>query len=160
MKLKELRSRILTFPAPLQKMLLLRLFVMAAPLLLFVILLCLSGDYRLLLPPGLLFAYLLIDCVLLYLRFSSGDYICLTGKCIGVEKSLLRKRPKRILMDVDGTRVIIQLTQTRIAAKDGNMITVYLSPGSPVSQEGEEPVIYRYYTICSRPGSIADRQES
>lgn len=160
MKIKELRRRVLSFPAPLQKMLYLRSVVMSAPMLFFVILLFVSGDYRLLLPPGLLFTYLLIDCVLLYLRFSSGDYMCLTGKCMAVEKSLLRQRPKWILMEVEGARVIIRLAQYRIIAKAGDMISVYLSPGSPVSKEEETPVIYRYYTICSRPGLIADRQES
>lgn len=159
MKIKEIWSRILSFPTPLQKMLYLRLVVMAAPLLLFLILLFVSADYRLLLPPGLLFVYLLIDCVMLYLRYSIGDYMCLSGKCIGVEKSLLRQRPKRILMEVEGVRVIIRLAQYRIIAKAGDMISVYLSPGSPVSQEEDALVIYRYYTICSRPGSIADRQE-
>ena len=67
---KNIRSKILSFPAPLQKMLYVRLTVSVFSLLLFMLLLAFSTDIKLLLPPGLLFVYLLSDGFFLYKLFS------------------------------------------------------------------------------------------
>ena len=101
------------------------------------LLLAFSTDIKLLLPPGLLFVYLLSDGFFLYKRFSRGDCMCLTGECVGIEKSFLRKRPQRIIMRVDGSTIMIHLSK-----EDG----AYL--------------IYRYYAVRAVPGLQPGREKA
>ena len=116
------------------------------------LLLTFSTDIKLLLPPGLLFVYILLDGFILYGRFSCGDYMCLTGDCVGFEKSFLWRRPKRIIMRVDGTTIMIHLSKERIAAETGDTISLYLSPTTPIRQEDGAYLIYRYYAVRAVPG--------
>ena len=157
---KNIRSKILSFPAPLQKMLYVRLTVSVFSLLLFMLLLTFSTDIKLLLPPGLLFVYILLDGFILYGRFSRGDYMCLTGGCVGIEKSFLWKRPQRIIMRVDGTTIIIHLSKGRIVAEAGDTISLYLSPATPIRQEDGAYLIYRYYAVRAVPGLQREREKA
>jgi hypothetical protein len=157
---KNIQSKILSFPAPLQKMLYVRLTVSIFSLLLFMLLLAFSTDIKLLLPPGLLFVYILLDGFILYGLFSHGDYMCLTGECVGIEKSFLRKRPQRIIMRVDGSTIMIHLSKERISAEAGDTISLYLSPTTPIRQEDGAYLINRYYAVRGVPGLQPGREKA
>ena len=124
------------------------------------LLLAFSTDIKLLLPPGLLFVYILLDGFILYGRFSRGDYMCLTGGCVGIEKSFLWKRPQRIIMRVDGTTIIIHLSKGRIVAEAGDTISLYLSPTTPIRQEDGAYLISRYYAVRAVPGLQPGREKA
>ena len=106
-------------------------------LLLSIILWIITGEVILALPGLALTAFLLVSGILLGLRCLSDSYIRITGMVTTVELTSIRKKPKSLCLAVEGRTVQFPISQRIENITEGDHLTLYLSPATPIyEQEG------------------------
>lgn len=151
MNLRNWTAQYAQLPAPLRKILNLRLVGAALGLVLTLLTLLLSEDYRLFLPTLALLILSIADGCLLFRRFTAGDYLVLSGTCTAVEQSFLRRRTRAVFAELENATVKIKLNRYYPNSLPGEIVTVYLSPQSPIYEDGDIRILYRYYAILFAP---------
>ncbi len=122
-------------------------FGLGVAVLLLSILVCIiTGEVILALPGLVLAAFLLVSGILLGVRCLENSYIRITGMVTTVELTSIRKKPKSISLAVEGRTVQFPITQRIGNITEGDQLTLYLSPKTPIyEQEGT----YRIFTYLA-----------
>ena len=115
-----------------QKQVIIRYGAAVVSLILLVISLPMAEDLYLPLSLALIFAFFLFSASqLLYLALSS-HLIEISGECVRLERTTIRRRLKALYLQV-GTHVVrLQLTGKQRDAEPGDLVTVYTSDSVPV----------------------------
>ncbi len=153
MNLGNWKAQYAQLPAPLRKIVDLRLVGVLLGLVLTFLTSLLSEDYRLFLPTLGLLILSIADGCLLFRRLTAGDYLVLSGPCTAVEQSFLRRRTRAVFAKLENVTVKIKLNRYYPNSLPGEIVTVYLSPQSPIYEDGNIQVLYRYYAILFAPVS-------
>lgn len=95
----------------------------------------------------LMAAYLIGSSTLLVINFISGKITTIVGVCREVESAGLRKRPRAVVIVVDGSPVRIQLHQRRCTIREGDLVVIYTSDRTPVYRRDDCDHIYGYYAM-------------
>ena len=83
--------------------------------------------------PFLLGAALLTICAArLYRTGMRGRYLILRGVILKVERTVLRQRPKSILLEANGKALLVMLRNRHAAVREGDTVTLYIADTAPL----------------------------
>ena len=83
--------------------------------------------------PFLLGAALLTICAArLYRTGMRGQYLILRGVILKVERTVLRQRPKSILLEGNGKALLVMLRNRHAAVREGDTVTLYIADTAPL----------------------------
>ena len=127
-----MKGKLKGLPMAIQKQVIIRYGAAAVSLILLVLSLLMAEDPYLPLSLALIFAFFLFSASqLLYLALS-GHLIEISGECIRLERTPIRRRPKALYLQVETQVVRLQITGTLRNAEPGDLVTVYASDSAPV----------------------------
>lgn len=127
-----MKARILSLPGALQTQILRRAAACTASLALFVLALMVYGDLWLCLSFAAFAAVLAAMTALLLRRCLSGQYVAVSGKCLSVERTGLRRRAKSL--DVSAPPHTVKcLPRGRLSGiAVGDTVSLYVAANAPV----------------------------
>ncbi len=118
-------------PVPLQVQVLLRLALAVCSLVVGSLLLALFS-LPIAAPFFLLAPLTAISGGHLYWVAVCGRYLVLTGTVLNVERTVVLRRPKAILMEVEGTALRVILRNRHKAPGEGSMLSFYVQDSTPI----------------------------
>jgi len=145
--MKLLIAYIKQLPEALRMQLLMRLGSGATSLLLFIAVWVLSGEFAFALPCLILSVFLLINSWSLFRNIIIGDYLCVSGLCEEVERTVLRRRIKSITVRLGDKLVVIPIKRRVKKLLIGTAVTLYISEKTPVYEKDGLCHIYEYLAV-------------
>lgn len=131
-----MKARFLSLPGALQTQILRRAAACTASLALFVLALMVYGDLRLCLSFVAFAAVFAAMTALLLRRCLSGQYIAVSGVCLSVERSGLRRRVKSLTV-LAPPHTVKCLTRGKLSGiAVGDTVTLYIATSAPVYERG------------------------
>jgi hypothetical protein len=100
-----------------------------------------------LLPFGYIALYSALDGLLLFLKTSEGAYVVISGVCSGIEYSIIRHRPKSILLKTDDTTLRLKLRNNTGKIAIGAKLDLYLATDTPVYEKGAVRIPQKYIAL-------------
>lgn len=147
-----MKERFKQLPEPLQQQVLRRFAVAIVFVLLFFITLFGFWDVYLFLPCLLFAGFFIVNALRLFYTCIRGDYISVSGTCIQVETTAIRKRIKSLTLEYEeeAPRLLTVSIHERIKRLS---VGVYLSEKTPVYSRDGAYLIYGYYAVEIRKGA-------
>lgn len=142
--LKENFKKILE---PLQKEILKRLGFACLVIIISIILILTTKDWILSVPCFFISIYLIISAFILYNNSVKGRIICVSGICVEIERSRLRRTGKSISLDVEGKRVKLPFKRRIKGVIEGCSVSVYMHERTKVYNNQMGFVICDYYVL-------------
>lgn len=147
-----MKEKLRELPMAIQKQVIIRYGAAAVSLILLVISLPMAEDPYLPLSLALIFAFFLFSASqLLYLALS-GHLIEISGECIRLERTPIRRRLKALYLQVETQVVRIQITGKQRDAEPGELVTVYASDSAPVYENEGCQQLSGYLAISIQRG--------
>ena len=147
-----MKGKLKGLPMAIQKQVIIRYGAAAVSLILLVLSLLMAEDPYLPLSLALIFAFFLFSASqLLYLALS-GHLIEISGECIRLERTPIRRRPKALYLQVETQVVRLQITGTLRNAEPGDLVTVYASDSAPVYENEGCQQLSGYLAISIQRG--------
>jgi hypothetical protein len=146
-----MRKAFKQIPEPLQKQILYRLFIGAAVLAVTVAFLMSSLDILSALSCAAIMVFCIISAFLLFRRAVAGDYVVISGDCLGVGLTALRKRTKTITLRTEDDRplqVLIKHCRKKISV--GSRVTLYVASNMLVYEKSGVHFLHSYLAIESK----------
>ena len=107
--------------------------------------------------PCLLFAgFFIVNALRLLYTCIRGDYISVSGTCVQVETTAIRKRIKSLTLEYEEEEPRLLTVSIRERMKRlsvGDTVTIYLSEKTPVYSRDGAYLIYGYYAVEIRKGA-------
>ena len=105
----------------------------------------------------MLFAgFFIVNASRLFYTCIRGDYISVSGTCVQVETTAIRKRVKSLTLEYEEEvpRLLTVSIHERIKRLNvGDTVTIYLSEKTPVYSRDGAYLIYGYYAVEIRKGA-------
>ena len=112
------------------------------------VLICIFSNYLVLaLAPGAFAMFLLMDGIGMLFRCLGGDYIELSGVCIEVNKSAVRRRTKYIVIETSRGAVRLPTRMKPKAIKVGDEVVIYVPDHASVYDYNGNMVVCEFYAI-------------
>ena len=130
-----MKERFKQLPEPLQQQVIRRFAVTIVFVLLFFITLFGFWDVCLFLPCLLFAGFFIVNALRLFYTCIRGDYISVSGTCVQVETTAIRKRVKSLMLEYEEEvpRLLTVSIHERIKRLNvGDTVTIYLSEKTPV----------------------------
>lgn len=148
-----MKERFKQLPEPLQQQVIRRFAVAIVFVLLFFITLFGFGDVYLFLPCLLFAGFFIVNALrLLY----TCDYISVSGTCVQVETTAIRKRIKSLTLEYEEEEPRLLTVSIRERMKRlsvGDTVIIYLSEKTPVYSRDGAYLLYGYYAVEIRKGA-------
>jgi hypothetical protein len=151
MSMEKLRRIAAELPSPLLRLMEEHLLCMVGSLSAIIVLLFLSADARLLLPPAAILLFAALSAFSLYRAYTSGDILFLTGTCTALEQTPIRRKTKVIYAVFEDRQVRIRLNRSISEASVGDSVMLMLSGKAPIYEQDGLCTVFRYYTVSVRP---------
>ena len=151
MSMEKLRQIAAELPSPLLRLMEEHLLCMVGSLSAIIVLLFLSSDARLLLPPAAILLFAALSAFSLYRAYTNGDILFLTGTCTALEQTPIRRKTKVIYAVFEDRQVRIRLNRSISEASVGDSVTLMLSGKAPIYEQDGLYTVFRYYTVSVRP---------
>lgn len=126
--MKNLRD----LPGPIQNQILLRIWICATALLTGCGMLLLLGRIALVLPFAMGALLLAYSAAHLYTLAAQGHFLILRGTVQKVERTVFRRRPRALLLEVDGRALRVILHSRHRTPADGATVTLYVPDTAPL----------------------------
>ena len=100
--------------------------------------------------------FFIVNALRLFYTCIRGDYISVSGTCVQVETTAIRKRIKSLTLEYEeeAPRLLTVSTHERIKRLSvGDTVTIYLSEKTPVYSRDGAYLIYGYYAVEIRKGA-------
>ena len=151
-----MREKFRQLPKVLQLQILRRFAVAVVFVIAFFITLFGFWDIYLFLPCLLFAGFFIVNAVLLLYTCIRGDYISVSGTCIRVETTAIRKRVKSLTLEYEEEvprllTVSIRERMKRLSV--GDTVIIYLSEKTPVYNRNGAYLISGYYAVEIRKGA-------
>lgn len=150
-----MKERFKQLPEPLQQQVIRRFAVATVFVLLFFITLFGFWDFYLFLPCLFFAGFFIVNALRLLYTCIRGDYISVSGTCVQVETTAIRKRIKSLTLEYEEEprllTVSIRERMKRLSV--GDTVTIYLSEKTPVYSRDGAYLIYGYYAVEIRKGA-------
>lgn len=151
MSMEKLRQIAAELPSPLLRLMEEHLLCMVGSLSAIIVLLFLSSDARLLLPPAAILLFAALSAFSLYRAYTNGDILFLTGTCTALEQTPIRRKTKVIYAVFEDRQVRIRLNRSISEASVGDSVMLMLSGKAPIYEQDGLCTVFRYYTVSVRP---------
>ena len=143
-------------PTALQRVIAQRIAAAAVFTLCFLVTFCSFGDVYLFLPCLLFAGFFIVNALRLFYTCIRGDYISVSGTCVQVETTAIRKRVKSLMLEYEEEvpRLLTVSIHERIKRLNvGDTVTIYLSEKTPVYSRDGAYLICGYYAVEIRKGA-------
>lgn len=134
-------------PPALKKQIVLRLAGVSASMILFVAILIITKEFIFSLPCLIFAVFLFVNLVMMLYNILVGSYVCVQGFCEQVETVGLRKRAKRITVNLNGAHMVLPVRQRYKKILPGCSVTIYMSEKTPVYEKDGLHYAYEYYAL-------------
>jgi hypothetical protein len=151
-----MREKFIELPEPIQREILKRLAISAVAFIALIALFVNSCGIYTLLPFGYISLYSALNGLLLFLKTSEGDYVVISGICFEIEYSLIRHRPKSILLKADDTTIRLKLRNRTGKIEIGTKLDLYLATDTPVYEKGAVRIPQKYIALELATASAAN----
>ena len=112
------------------------------------VLMCILADYLVVaIAPAAFAMFLLMDGIGMMIRCIGGDYVELTGVCIEVSKSNVRRRTKHILIETARGTVKLPIRIKPQSVKEGDNLVIYVPDHASVYDYKGNMVVCEFYAI-------------
>ena len=151
-----MKERFKQLPEPLQQQVIRRFAVTIVFVLLFFITLFGFWDVCLFLPCLLFAGFFIVNALRLFYTCIRGDYISVSGTCVQVETTAIRKRVKSLMLEYEEEvpRLLTVSIHERIKRLNvGDTVTIYLSEKTPIYSRDGAYLICGYYAVEIRKGA-------
>lgn len=151
-----MREKFRQLPKVLQLQILRRFAVAVVFVIAFFITLFGFWDIYLFLPCLLFAGFFIVNALRLFYTCIRGDYISVSGTCVQVETTAIRKRVKSLTLEYEEEvpRLLTVSIHERIKRLSvGDTVTIYLSEKTPVYSRDGAYLIYGYYAVEIRKGA-------
>lgn len=142
-----IRNNFKKVPEPLQKEILKRIGYVALVIIVSLILILTTSDWILCVPCVFISLYLLISAITLYINSVKGKIICITGTCVDIERSRIKRSGKSISLDVEGKYVKLPFKRKIKGIQEGSTVSVYMNEKTKVYNNQFGFVICDYYIL-------------
>lgn len=133
--------------AVLQRQILTRLIFGGFLILLFVILICTTRDLILSLPCIVLGGYLVFNGVRFFYHCATGQVIAVTGKCVQIEHSKIRKRAKVVHIKTADKEISVPLRKRIRGLTIGVSLTLYIPEKARIYERDGKYIASSYYAV-------------
>jgi hypothetical protein len=143
-----MRKAFKQIPEPLQRQILCRLLSGFAVLVVTTAFVLSSLDILSALTCAAIMVFCAISAFLLFRRAVAGDYVVISGDCIGVALTAFRKRTKMITLRTEDDRplqVIIRQRNKKISV--GSRVTLYIAANMLIYEKGGGHILHSYLAI-------------
>ena len=135
-------------PEALQRQILYRLGYGIAILFVTITLFFYTGELFSVLACFLAMIFCIISAFALFRRAVIVDYIVISGECIGIGLTLVKRRTKMITLCTDDNKILkVMLKQRLRKFKEGSKITLYVATNVPVYEKNGVHLLYSYLAI-------------
>ena len=141
------RDNFKKIPEALQKEILKRIGYTALVIVVSLVLILTTKDWILCVPCLFISLYLCITAITLYINSVKGKIICITGICVEIERSRIKKNGKSISLDVEGKCVKLPFKRRIKGVQAGSMVSVYMNEKTKVYNNQFGFVICDYYIL-------------
>lgn len=151
-----MKERFKQLPEPLQQQVIRRFAVATVFVLLFFITLFDFWDVYLFLPCLFFAGFFIVNALRLLYTCIRGDYISVSGTCVQVETTAIRRRIKSLTLEYEEEKPRLLTVSIRERMKRlsvGDTVTIYLSEKTPVCSRDGSYLIYGYYAVEIRKGA-------
>lgn len=142
-----MKETFLQFPAPLRRHILIRAVGCILGIGMMVMLLACRGDWKLLLPCGILSAVCMESAAALFDRCHRKQYIVITGICTDIERTSFRRHIKSLYLRSDGFNIKIVGVGKIRDLNTGDTVAVYLADNTAVYDMDGYQVICTYLAL-------------
>ena len=139
------RDNFKKIPEALQKEILKRIGYTALVIVVSLVLILTTKDWILCVPCLFISLYLCITAITLYINSVKGKIICITGICVEIERSRIKKNGKSISLDVEGKCVKLPFKRRIKGVQEGSIVSVYINYKTKVYNNQFGFVICDYY---------------
>lgn len=87
----------------------------------------------------------------LFFRLASGEYLCLRGVCLEIERAKLGRQIRRIVIDIEGKRVQLAVGKNHKHLTVGDTVALYLLPDTPVYEQDGICRVYNWLALERTP---------
>ena len=142
-----IRENFKKIPEPLQKEILKRIGYSTLVIAVSLILILTTNDWILCVPCLFISLYLCVTAITLYINSVNGKIICITGICVEIERSRLKRNGKSVSLDVDGKCVKLPFKRRIKGIQEGSTVSVYMNEKTKVYNNQFGFVICDYYIL-------------
>lgn len=147
-----MKEKLRELPIVIQKQVIIRYGAAAVSLILLVVSLLMAEDPYLPISLALICVFFVFSASqLLYLALS-GHLIEISGECIKVERTPIRRRPKALYLQIESQVVRLQITGKQRVVDAGDQVTVYVSDNAPVYENEGCQQLSGYLAISIQRG--------
>ena len=142
-----MKNKFKQIPESLQREILKRISLAGLIVIISIVLILTTKDWILCVPCFFICLYLIISAITLYINSANGKIICITGICIEIERSWLKRSGKSISLNVDGKCVKLPFKHRIKGVQEGSKVTVYMNEKTKVYNNQFGFVICDYYIL-------------
>ena len=140
-------------PKPLQKQILYRLGYGTAILFVTIMLLFYTMELFSILACVFIVIFFAASSFLLFRRAVIGDYVIISGECLGVTLTAIKRRPKTIILRTEDNKTIKILIRQRLKKiRVGKKIMIYVASNVPVYENGGVHLLGSYLALDVKGG--------
>lgn len=151
MSLVKLRRIYTELPSALWKLMEQHLLCMSGSMTMLLVLLFVSADIKLLLPPAAILLSSLLSVWSLYCAYTKGEILFLSGICTAFEQTPIRRKTKAIYATFEDRPVRVRLKRSLSGVSVGDAVTLLLPRQAPIVEQDGIATVFRYYAISVRP---------
>jgi len=135
-------------PEPLQRQVLYKVGYGAVILLVTVILLFCTMEWFSVVACFVATIFCFISAFTLFRRSVIGDYVVISGECIGANITAVRKRTKMIVLRTEDNQILkVMMTNRLKKINVGSKIILYIASNMPVYEKDGAILLYSYLAI-------------
>ena len=142
-----IRENFKKIPEPLQKEILKRIGYSTLVIAVSLILILTTNDWILCVPCLFISLYLCVTAITLYINSVKVRIICITGICVEIERSRLKRNGKSVSLDVEGKLVKLPFKRRIKGIQEGSTVSVYMNEKTKVYNNQFGFVICDYYIL-------------
>ena len=140
-------------PAPLQRQILNRLGYGAAILFVAIILFIYTRDLVSILACIFIIIFFAVSSFSLFRKAIIEDYVVISGECLGVTLTAIKKQTKAIIFRTDDNRIIKVMIKQRLKKITvGTKIMLYVAKNMPVYENGGVHLLNSYLVLDTKGG--------
>ena len=138
-------------PEALQKQILYRLGYGAVILLVMIILFFYTMDLLSILACVFIMMFFFASSFLLFRRAVIGDYVTISGECLGVTQTAIKKQTKMIILRTEDNRTLkIMMKQKLKKFSVGSKIRLYVATNVPIYEKEGAHLLYSYLALDTK----------
>ncbi len=147
-----MKERFKNLPEVLQWQIISRFSTAASFLVLFIVVMIFFRNVYLWLPSLFFMVFLIVNGISLLYNITNGNYVSVQGVCDNIEVTAIRKRIKKITLQLEENSLMISVKHRIKKLKVGDTVIVYLSEKAPVYPQDGGYAVFDYLALSVRNG--------